>query len=209
MKKFIGIIIFSFILITNASAFDKDLAWKTGVRIMVKKPNTTGFCNGVVISNTENYATILTAKHCVVEQEKFYVEDNEAYLVQKSNFYDLAFLYVPNHLKDKIEVKIAPNKAGINSEVYYVGEVFGLYIYSYGRVIVHNITGTRTESTLEIIHGCSGGGVLNKNNELVGIISTGLFLKGMNNRSTMTCMVNLTSINYFLLMEVGDWNGSY
>ena len=179
MKKFIGILFISLFLITNAQAFDKDLAWKTGVRILMKTENTAGACNGIVISNGINHATILTAKHCVEEKSKFFVEDYEAYIVKTSNSYDLAFLYVPSHLRNKISVKISLNKAGLNSTVYYVGEVLGLKINSYGRVLFHNITGTRSEVTLGIIKGCSGGGVLNENNELVGILSTGFFGKGL------------------------------
>ena len=206
MKKIIGSVILCLILITNAQAFDKSLALKTDVHLLSKGEESTGICNGVVLQNTTSYATVLTAKHCTEKRDEFWVENNRAYLIKESKDYDLAFLFVPNHLYKKEGIKIA-KEAKINTPVYYIGEVAGLKINEYGRILYHNFLNSTSGTTLHIIRGCSGGGIINEDNELVGIVVTGYFLTSP--KAIISNMQNLTSINYFLLIEVGGWNGRY
>lgn len=208
MKKFIIVYICAILCVFsyNVEAFNKSIVEKSNVHIIVETENMYGICNGVVIQNEENYSTILTAKHCTQNVLRYYIEDKEGVLIQTSEFNDLAFLIIFSKLKNKKPVQFIKKRQSIGSKVYYLGESNGLIINEYGRIISNSFYSKSTTS-LHIIKGCSGGGVFNDNNELVGIVVSGYF--GSKSPKAITSTIeNINAINYFLNNEVNSWLGN-
>ncbi|MHA2013331.1 MAG: S1 family peptidase [Candidatus Helarchaeota archaeon] len=185
-------------MITNVQAFDKDVVRKSIVGLALKIGDKQGVCHGVVIKKTENYSTILTAKHCTKDVDEFYVEEFPAYLIKKSDDSDLAYLFVPGNLKTKEPCEFADNSGKFNQQVYYLGEVFGIVQDLKGRVIY---TIGKTVTTLHVIRGNSGGGIWTEDNKLVGVIVTGSFAP-LIEEAIISQAENLFAISNFLNYEV-------
>jgi V8-like Glu-specific endopeptidase len=126
-----------------------------------------GRCSGVLIESKQGLNSILTAKHCVDTYEETYVDGNIVELTLASKNDDLAMLLVKGEIKNKVPAKIADNLT-IEEPVYVVG---------YPNSDIYMDTGTLLIKTndweflkLYVKPGCSGSGIFNSKNELVGIV---------------------------------------
>jgi S1-C subfamily serine protease len=201
MKKPFIILVLLFVLIPNVRAFDKIKAQNNTVVITVDFGDLIGTCNGSVIKKEDNYATVLTAAHCVAEEGEIFVEEFRAYVIRVSKYYDLAYLFVPGKL-EKEAIVLAPSNAKLNQKLYYVGEVLGYETNYIGRTISVLINfGT----TLHVIQGNSGGAVLDEHNRLIGVITSGLFPPRKPKVAIISFAEDVNAINYFLRREIKEW----
>lgn len=127
-----------------------------------------GFCSGVVLKNTENYAYILTAKHCVGPYEETYIGNIRADKVLVSTHDDLALLITSELIEDKKETVLADRNSKWLEYVYHIGfpraELYMQIGYTWIRAIDHQYF------KMTAISGCSGGGIFNSEGELVSIL---------------------------------------
>lgn len=142
-----------------------------------------GSCTGTgVISPTTGKAYILTAAHCAVLVEGGTVNTKtETDIISVARFIDINVqkdLMLLSNPYD-VGIKIAP-KVTVHEHVHTITWGLGFPPYrSDGEVVISempwpepfNAYATRTLASAYVLHGSSGGPLLNENNELVGIIS--------------------------------------
>ena len=172
MKKIFLLLFFTFIS-CNVFAFNIDKAQQNNVVIISQDTEGVSMCNGVVIVNNKDSAIILTAKHCVSEESDLYVEHYTAYILTVSDVYDLALIYTLENIKDKKEANLTYRKLNIYEKVYYWGELYQKEIYLIGRIFQYK--NEMILSTMQVQRGCSGGGIWDKNNNLIVIVHAGYF----------------------------------
>ena len=178
MRRIIVIALFlSLIMASPLLAKDKGTGFLqlSSVKIVtrfVEKSGRIWICSGVVIGGTDTQSYILTAKHCMEEDncqfgggwaDNSYI--TKVFLDKKA---DLAFLIVEPKLRRKTPIRIA-KKVSWMEEIRYLGYPSGLFYYKEGKIIILQLDGFLVN--FEAINGCSGGGIFNENNELVGIIT--------------------------------------
>ena len=169
MKKLI--ILLSLLLSIQIIAYSENYnkAIDFSVSVISKRNGNTYYCSGVVIKENYQFTKVLTCKHCAVSADKVLVEGQEVILTVVSTTEDLAVMIVKGSISNKEPVKFASHNPSTNERIKYVG-------YPKGRLFQRQSTITKTinkdwyYANLGIIKGCSGGGVFNKRNKLVGII---------------------------------------
>jgi S1-C subfamily serine protease len=168
MKKLFIALILLFLITTTSFAAKDDSA----VKIFSISAEDFGGCSGVIVKNDKDVCIILTAKHCLNTHEEIYVEDKPVQLIIASKDDDLTILIVEGNIPDKKAVTIAEYNQTIGDQAYHVG---------YSNNTLYEPTGTLTRFTKDWVFydmyakpGCSGGGIFNDKNELVGILWGGL-----------------------------------
>lgn len=134
-----------------------------------------GICTGTVLKNDWDNVVVLTAKHCIGEQPDLYIESSPVHDYEISKKYDLALLYSKYKLEDKTPAKLSVYNAQRGEELFGLGystaegyPLFGTQFFK----IKHN-----SYVKMSVKSGCSGSGLFNKDNELVGTIWGGTGLK--------------------------------
>jgi serine protease Do len=136
-----------------------------------------GRCSGILINSYEGY--ILTAKHCVSKEDKFFlaksprfksVEIKPVFLSKK---YDIAVLKVLDKNIQRVRGLKVPHinfdKAPVGSSGVYVGSPFNLDAYvAFGTICAYLPDGLGLIDA-RTTFGNSGGGLYNSNGELIGI----------------------------------------
>ena len=136
-----------------------------------------GFCSGVVVKEDKNKTYVITCKHCISVTEEMLVENNKVESVICFTDDDLAYLIVEGKIPEKRSIKIAKIKPKIKADLYHIGyPVFKLFKSS-GKLIRE--TNDWNWSSLNVIGGCSGGGIFNKKAQLVGIVWGSLVRHGI------------------------------
>lgn len=143
-------------------------------------------CSGVVITNSEKGAMVLTARHCIQNGLRIKGSIVKLYLVFSNN--DLAILGIDEKLINKEPIKMAQQDPVIGEQVYSYGYPSGQIAFGDGKIILSEYSANikRGRSTwvfsrlskisIGVSPGNSGGGVYNSSNELIGIsvVSNGL-----------------------------------
>lgn len=125
-------------------------------------------CSGVVIKEDEDTTHIISCAHCLTSLSEYYVEKSKVRYAIGIPGEDLLYI-VADRLKDKEPVKLANETAPLEEKVYHAGYPSMVNKYtSEGKVIRY--TDDWGWAELAVKGGCSGGGVFNKNKELVGIV---------------------------------------
>lgn len=144
--------------------------------------SSVGVCSGVLVKGENGYSYILTCKHCINVTEEMYVgreKENRVIAIMTASDDDLALIKVKGTIEDTQTAKLALFNAKIDEKLYFVGYpnlIFDIYRVQ-GRVLKY--TEDWGWALMEIIPGCSGGGIFNSEQELVGIAwgsDTGLAL---------------------------------
>lgn len=130
--------------------------------------NGIGRCTGVLIKNDKNGAVILTAKHCVDVYEETYVDGKSVKKIGVSIDDDIAYMVISEPLENKEAVTIAKTPVKKDDTVFIYGYPKGDPFIRLGKVMFSN--NDHQLARLEVIPGCSGGGVYNEKGELVGIV---------------------------------------
>lgn len=132
-----------------------------------------GKCSGVVISKSQECVYILTAKHCVSLNEETYAEAYKVEYAITSSDDDLAILVISGNIKNKEAAKLSSSKGSKNDRIYLIGyPSFTSTYVSIGKIIQYSDDWGWAH--LKIKPGCSGGGVFNEQEELIGIIWGGM-----------------------------------
>jgi hypothetical protein len=128
-----------------------------------------GSCTGSVLSNKEDYSTVLTCKHCINTDLEYYAEDKKVEKIITRTGDDLAYLIVEGKFKNKDEIKLAKEKAPINSTISLFGKPgFVLTFEDSGQVKFYSERWGFVNLTA--ISGCSGAGLFNEDEELIGVL---------------------------------------
>lgn len=127
----------------------------------------TSICSGVVIKNDAQNIQVITAKHCSDVYEEVYVEGIKIDYSIESSSDDLAILILSSTIPDKSPVQLADRGAKRKEIIYYLGFP-NTEVYTRVGVVWLNAI-DNSYAFMEIIPGCSGGGVYNEYGELIGI----------------------------------------
>ena len=150
-------------------------AFHATVELQTEEERT--FCSGVIVEDV-----ILTAWHCVEDGETVFVKTIEgrfeAALSDFDMVADLAVLLPADGRALPKGVKLARKAPGFADEVWLIGHALGEYDYSITKGIVSHPNredglygGSWMQHDAGQIGGNSGGPVLNKRGQLVGIVS--------------------------------------
>jgi S1-C subfamily serine protease len=139
------------------------------LEILARGGRNTGKCSGVVINLKLGY--VLTAAHCLdYDRPAITVNGRNGKIIESNPLLDLALVqFMP---KDEIEVKLAKQTPPIGSEIAIAGYSFGSaeITVQFGRISQPLNPETKTIwIDGRIVPGQSGGLVLNKKGELVGM----------------------------------------
>jgi len=126
-------------------------------------------CSGVLLSNEEYNATVLTCKHCISSTFEMYADDVKVLTIHTAVKDDLAYLVLERPIKNKKAARIATNKPKLEEDIFMLGRP-GMTITYYKSGIIKKYTDNWGFAKLDVIGGCSGTGIFNKDNELVGIV---------------------------------------
>jgi V8-like Glu-specific endopeptidase len=140
---------------------------KSSVSIFSLGQGSFGRCSGVLIESKHGLNSILTAKHCVDTYEETYVDGNLVELTLTSKNDDLALLLVKGIINDRAPSKIA-NNLSANEPIYIVGYPTNELYIAVGSLLIK--TNDWEFLKVYVKQGCSGGGIFNSKNELVGIV---------------------------------------
>jgi len=192
MKRILGIVAILIFLTTNAFAFTlqnttgDNYTSKTATPSYSVKDSAVsvfmigagfGVCSGVIIKVDKGYTYILTCKHCINITEEMYVgrlKEQRVVAVFTASDDDLALLKVKGEIEGKQPAKLALFNAKIEEKLYHVAYpniIFKLYKVQ-GRVLKY--TKDWGWALLTAKPGCSGGGIFNSEQELVGILWGGM-----------------------------------
>jgi V8-like Glu-specific endopeptidase len=140
---------------------------KSSVSIFSLGQGSFGRCSGVLIESKQGLNSILTAKHCVDTYEETYVDSNLVEMTLTSKNDDLALLLVKGNINNKTPSKIA-NNLSAEETIYVVGYPNSDLYIDIGSSLIK--TNDWEFLKLYVKAGCSGGGIFNAKNELVGIV---------------------------------------
>ena len=136
---------------------------------MKMKSGGYGKCTGIIINDGVDSTGILTAQHCVENTDMIVVD--RKYIVTsvyESKNIDVAYIIISNIIMRKTAIKISKSNIAIGETAYSLGWPKEYSMYNCGKVIASN---KKTfVSNFSVIKGCSGSGVINARNELVGIL---------------------------------------
>jgi S1-C subfamily serine protease len=150
----------------------------------------SGFCTAVVLDNTEKGATILTARHCLPSVGDMYVDFKLVTNIIVSLNYDLAVLKTSEKLEYRKTSILAKTPIALGEFIFGSGyPAITPYVY-----VGYMLGDTKTDSMayMEVVPGCSGGGLFNKNLELIGIVW------GTYPGKTLSIFTSLVNIKAFL-----------
>ena len=140
--------------------------------------NGFGFCTGTVLSNSENKSFVITAKHCIEASKELYVENLKVIKTYSSISDDIAVLELNNNIPNKTPAILGKNNLKKNDEVFGVGYP-NLDLYPlYGKIFL-----TAKDDSyimMKSIHGCSGSGLFNNNDKLIGVLWGGVAVGNVN-----------------------------
>lgn len=136
-----------------------------------------GNCSGVVVSNEKNNTAILTCKHCINSDFETYADNKKVISIHALGKEDLAYLILESPLENKISVILAKELPPIETKIYMLGRP-GMTINYFKSGTIKRYTEKWGFAKLDVIGGCSGTGLFNKDNELVGIV-WGSYKEGM------------------------------
>ena len=140
------------------------------------------FCSGTIIKN-DIQTEILTCKHCIMVTDEMWVENNKVKLIIASDKDDLAILIVDGKLKNKEVAKIAVNKPNLYEKLFMYGHP-GLVTTFKSNGTIIKYTNTWGYAKMKIEPGCSGSGLFNDKNEVVGV-AWGAFSEGQQEGETI------------------------
>ena len=196
MKKILISLILICVLITPAFAQENttlDIIRQSAVSIFSTGGGGAGVCSGVVIGKT----TILTAKHCIDTYEEVYVENVLVKLIIASANDDLALLIIEYPIANKKPTKLAKYDAYIGESIYHLGYPRITEEY-YNEGLIIRQTKDHQYAEINIISGCSGGGVWNKKGELIGIVWGGLEFGNFLNSKVLAIFEPISDVYKFL-----------
>ncbi len=125
-------------------------------------------CTGVVIKNTPTESIVLTAKHCLVFEGDIYVESFLVEYIGVSYKSDLAYLVLNRFIPYKTPVRISNSIPKKDDRIFGIGYPNTKLYTTKGTMFVQ--TPKEQYAFIDIIKGCSGGGVFNTDGELIGIM---------------------------------------
>lgn len=138
------------------------------VRIIMADGGSFGGCSGIVIKNTPTESIVLTAKHCISFEGEMYVQSLEVSSLGISLKSDLAYLILHEFIPNKTPVRISNYLPKDGDQIVAIGLPASKLYIERGTMFVQ--TETEQYAFIKIINGCSGGGVFNKDGELIGIM---------------------------------------
>lgn len=180
MKRVIATVM-AFLMFSVAPVFGADwsvVAKNLRESIVFVQVGEVGSCTGFVIDNDRDH--VLTAAHCDVKGQEFYVDLAPAKIVAKDTKNDLMVLKVEGI--DRPALKLAKADPVVGDEVASYGYGFGLEQPLFRQAHVSathvNITGGGGAGNFigldsNFIPGQSGGPVVNPKNEVVLIVQLG------------------------------------
>lgn len=201
MKKILIVLFLISILITPAFAQEEiispDNIPNSAVSIFSVGDGKAGICSGVVLMNGLHSSAVLTAKHCIDTYEEVYVENVIVKSIVVSVDDDLALLILYEYIPNKKETVLAINNPSIGDIIYHIGypSITGEYL-RYGNIVRQ--TNDHMYAEMNIISGCSGGGVWNQNGELIGIVWGGLGVGGFHSSKSFAIFEPISDIYKFL-----------
>ena len=205
MKKILISLILICILITPVFAQENttlDIIRESAVSIFSTGGGSAGLCSGVVLKNGLDSSIVLTAKHCIGTFEEVYIENILVKSIITSADDDLALLIADDYIRNKKSTKLALYNPYIGMKVYHLGypRMTEEY-YSKGSIVRKSKDHLYAE--MNIISGCSGGGVWNRKGELVGIAWGGLHFGGIFDSKVLAIFEPISDIYRFL--ETISW----
>ena len=138
------------------------------VRIIFGTTKGLGGCSGVVIKNTPTESIVLTAKHCLSFDGEMYVQSLVVVAVGSSLKSDIAYLILDKFIPNKTPARLSNYLPKSDDKITAVGFPGSDLYITKGSIFVQ--TPKEQYAWLEIISGCSGGGVYNTYGELIGIM---------------------------------------
>jgi S1-C subfamily serine protease len=190
MKRFVSIILIGLVLMFGNMAkaqeiiipIDEELnrierIKESSVSIFAVGDNGFSRCSGVLIKEKYGLSHILTAKHCINIQEELYVENSEVEFIVVATNEDLAYLIVKKSIENKKPAELAKENAKIGEEVYHLGYPNWDDYTTSGPVLKN--TKDWQLAKMQTKGGCSGGGIFNKDTELVGILWGGFLFESV------------------------------
>lgn len=153
-----------------------------------------GTCSGSFI---DNRGDILTAKHCVTDFDKFEVQtyDHRRYaavVVAISPVHDLALIHIAKYNTPYFRLAASVRRG---EDIYVIGSPLGITdIVTQG--IIAKLAGDDTLLDCGMLPGNSGGPVINKDHDLVGVAIAG-YIVGMGT-THLNIAQSLDAIRFFL-----------
>lgn len=201
MKKIIGITII-FLLFNFNKIYAQDYQYitldKFEVHIISLGYSGLHSCTGTVIYNKNSKAIILTCKHCLVTDREYYADNYKIDKIVTKTGDDLAYLIINSELKDKECAILAKKNPEINTIINLYGEPgFKVKHKSRGKILFYSEEWMFAE--LSAIPGCSGAGVFDEENKLVGV------LWGVYNENETTKISIITPIERVLKFLKGEF----
>ena len=135
-----------------------------------------GACTGTILTNTDTYSTVLTCKHCLNPDFEVLVDSNKVLKISTATKEDLALVTVIGKFEGKEAAKLAKYNARVDEMVYMFGMPGLVFRFpSVGPVVLYS--NNWGYARLDVMPGCSGAGLFNKDQELVGVV-WGEFVEG-------------------------------
>jgi hypothetical protein len=126
-------------------------------------------CSGVVLSNEVNNTTVLTCKHCIAPSFEMYADDVKVSTIHTTSKEDLAYLILEEPIEGKKAATIATYRPGKETKINMLGRPgMAVTYFKTGKILKY--TDNWGFAQLDVIGGCSGTGIFNEDNELVGIV---------------------------------------
>jgi len=168
----IHLFIFIFGFVAAAAAADwADVYERTAPAVRFLDVGTDGgYCSGIVINKAEGF--VLTAAHCVTDNDAFAVDHRDATVVSVNPLLELAVLKTRLR-KGASQITLAPALPRVGSSVAVLGYPFGARTVTMQAGILANADagdGTAWVNA-DMLPGDSGGAILNDAGELVGVTS--------------------------------------
>lgn len=154
-----------------------------------------GFCSGVLLETTDSYSKVLTAKHCINVQEEMYVEQSVVKKIEVSTSDDLA-LVTTTPILNKLPVTLAEQDEPLFKIIFTLGYPDGENLYIGVGYTLRN-TSDWQWARMKVRPGCSGGGIYNENQELIGILWGGLGMEG--EKPGMAIFEPISDVKKFLI----------
>jgi len=168
MKKVSQLLIAILFVFIASTSFAQDIS-KYSVHIFSISDVGLGSCTGTVIDNAADSSTILTCKHCVEVDRESWVENKKVIKILTSSGEDLALLITDGKIENKEVAKLANFKGEIGDKVFMYGlPGFTVTHQRDGKILI--FSNDWGFAQLDVIPGCSGSGLFNENEELMGVV---------------------------------------
>lgn len=128
-----------------------------------------GFCTGTVLSNEAHQSTVITCKHCIQPDEELLVEGNPVTKIITTVGDDLAYLIVQGQIQNKEPAVLGAYNEPIGSTIKMYGQPGMTTIQAVmGEILLYSKDWGYAK--IDVLPGCSGAGLFNRDNELIGVI---------------------------------------